>query len=134
METLLKSCGVADLIATGYGGRNRLCSAEFTKRCLAYIEDKSAITGSGQCEFASVCPNRGSHKSPGTVCSLWQEIEAQLLQGQKLQGVSTCEEVIKYLEKDHLKKFPRDFPLFRSIHRIVVDGECCDTLFAWDEI
>eukprot|EP01039_Chlorochromonas_danica_P006869 gene6867-7592_t len=134
VETLLKSCGVADLIATGYGGRNRLCSAEFTKRCLAYIEDKTAIAGSGQCEFASVCPNRGSHKSPGTVCALWQEIEAQLLQGQKLQGVSTCEEVIKYLEKDHLKKYPRDFPLFRSIHRIVVDGECCDTLFAWDEI
>jgi glycerol-3-phosphate dehydrogenase (NAD+) len=32
VETLLLSCGVADVVATSLGGRNRRCAAEFAKR------------------------------------------------------------------------------------------------------
>jgi glycerol-3-phosphate dehydrogenase len=29
METLLQSCGLADCVASSYGGRNRKCAAQF---------------------------------------------------------------------------------------------------------
>merc|ERR1711972_320710 len=52
-ETFLESCGVADLITTCVGGRNRKCAEAFARA-------------------------KGQKK--------WGEIEAELLDGQKLQG------------------------------------------------
>jgi glycerol-3-phosphate dehydrogenase (NAD+) len=52
-QTFFESCGMADLITTCYGGRNRKCAEQFAK-------------------------HKG--KKP------WEEIEAELLNGQKLQG------------------------------------------------
>ena len=58
-ETLLESCGLADLLTTCYSGRNRRCAQ-------AFAED----------------PTRS-----------WEDIEAEYLGGQKLQGPSTCLDV-----------------------------------------
>jgi glycerol-3-phosphate dehydrogenase (NAD+) len=129
LSTMFKSCGVADLIATGYGGRNRLCSAEFAKRHISMVTDNLYHT-----EECEICRSYGRIKSHKTVCALWQSIEKEMLHGQKLQGVSTCQEVIKYLQSDYLKRNPHEFPLFRSIHRIVEEGDCCHTLFHWDQL
>lgn len=91
----------------------------------------------------SCCPNRNRQEE---VCRLWLEIEAELLNGQKLQGISTCIEVVDWLRGQrggkgvgagggggHLINFPRDFLLFQKIYSIVKDGECCDILFDWEE-
>merc|ERR1719238_2250081 len=59
-DTFLESCGVADLITTCYGGRNRKCAEAFAAA--------------------------GKKKS-------LDEIEAELLGGQKLQGTLTAKEV-----------------------------------------
>ena len=37
-STLLESCGFPDLVASSYGGRNRLCAEEFAKRKLNLID------------------------------------------------------------------------------------------------
>ena len=61
--TFFESCGVADLITTCYGGRNRKCAEAFAK-------------------------------GEGT----WDEIEAKLLNGQKLQGTITAKDVATVLK------------------------------------
>ncbi|XP_074310754.1 glycerol-3-phosphate dehydrogenase [NAD(+)] [Silene latifolia] len=83
-DTYFESCGVADLIATCFGGRNRKVGEAFAK---------------------------WGGKRP------FEELEAEMLQGQKLQGVLTAKEVYDVLKN---KNWLDSFPLFRTIHEICV--------------
>ncbi|XP_064185573.1 glycerol-3-phosphate dehydrogenase [NAD(+)], cytoplasmic-like [Anguilla rostrata] len=78
--TFLESCGVADLITTCYGGRNR-------KVAEAFVTTSKSI----------------------------EELEAEMLNGQKLQGPQTSAEVYKILKK---KDMINKFPLFASVCEI----------------
>lgn len=82
-DTFFESCGVADLIATCYGGRNHLVAEEFAKQ-------------KGKQSFA--------------------QLEAELLKGQKLQGVLTSEEVQSVLKS---KGWQNAYPLFTTVSAIV---------------
>ena len=84
--TFFESCGVADLIATCMGGRNRKVAKAF-----------AAANGS---------------KS-------FEELEAELLNGQKLQGTLTAQEVFTIL--DH-HKMTEEYPLFTKVYRIAYEG------------
>uniref|UniRef100_A0A7D7QY02 Glycerol-3-phosphate dehydrogenase [NAD(+)] n=1 Tax=Chlamydomonas raudensis TaxID=284013 RepID=A0A7D7QY02_9CHLO len=84
--TFLESCGMADLIATCYGGRNRLVAMEYTK---------AFMTGN-KVTFAA--------------------LEDSLLNGQKLQGVLTSNEVQEILE---IRGWEKEYPLFTTINAIV---------------
>merc|ERR1712194_929111 len=81
-DTFLESCGVADLITTCYGGRNRKCAEAFAKA--------------------------GKKKS-------LDEIEAELLGGQKLQGMLTAKEVNHVLK---MKGLEHEFPFFTAVYQI----------------
>lgn len=78
------SCGIADLITSCAGGRNRLCAMEFVK------------TGKSM-----------------------DQLEQELLSGQKLQGAATAREVNELLEE---RKMIGEFPLFTAVYRIVYEG------------
>ncbi|XP_023222434.1 glycerol-3-phosphate dehydrogenase [NAD(+)], cytoplasmic-like isoform X1 [Centruroides sculpturatus] len=78
--TFLESCGVADLVTSCYGGRNRKVA--------------EALVNSGK-----------------TI----EELEEELLQGQKLQGPQTAETVMTVLKHQGLENL---FPLFTKIHKI----------------
>uniref|UniRef100_D3TQT6 Glycerol-3-phosphate dehydrogenase [NAD(+)] n=2 Tax=Glossina morsitans morsitans TaxID=37546 RepID=D3TQT6_GLOMM len=80
LTTFFESCGVADLITTCYGGRNRRCAEAFVKTGKTLVE-----------------------------------VEAELLNGQKLQGPLTAEEVNHMLKN---KKLEEKFPLFTAVHEI----------------
>lgn len=82
VTTFFESCGVADLITTCFGGRNRRVSEQFVLQ-----PDKSL-----------------------------QELEAELLQGQKLQGPQTAQEVYDLLKS---KEDEGKFPLFVATHKIL---------------
>ncbi|NXY47242.1 GPDA dehydrogenase, partial [Ceuthmochares aereus] len=85
IATFLESCGVADLITTCYGGRNRKVAEAFAR------------TGKSI-----------------------EELEKEMLNGQKLQGPQTSAEVYKILkQKNMLDKFP----LFTTIYKICYEGQ-----------
>merc|ERR1719183_1181871 len=81
-DTFLESCGVADLITTCFGGRNRKCAE-------AYAKANKAKT--------------------------LEEIEAEILQGQKLQGTLTAKEVNHILK---MKNLEHEFPFFTTVYKI----------------
>ena len=74
-DTFLECCGVGDLVATCIGGRHRRVAEAWTRSAI-----ESAVAGEGN----------GAGRS-------WAELEKELLQGQKLQGVLTSNEVQQIL-------------------------------------
>lgn len=93
-STFFESCGVADLIVTCYGGRNRKCAEAFVR-------------------------------ANGT--KTFEDIEAELLNGQKVQGVGTCEEVMQIIKKFGKEK---EYPLITGIYKICFEKEKPETLFS----
>ncbi|KAM6935493.1 glycerol-3-phosphate dehydrogenase 1-like protein isoform 2-T2 [Lycodopsis pacificus] len=83
--TFLESCGVADLITTCYGGRNRRVAEAFSKM------GKSI-----------------------------EELEKEMLNGQKLQGPATSAEVFHILKQ---KGLVDKFPLFTAVYQICFEGK-----------
>ncbi|CAH8358084.1 unnamed protein product [Eruca vesicaria subsp. sativa] len=83
-STFFESCGVADVITTCLGGRNRR------------VEEAFAQSG-GKRSF--------------------DELEEEMLQGQKLQGVSTAREVYETLNHCGWLEM---FPLFSTVHQICI--------------
>jgi len=94
-STFFQSCGVADLIATCYGGRNRKCAEAFSRQAAK------------------------QKQSPEECQRLWDSIELELLQGQKLQGTLATKELYEVLRSHQMTD---DFPLFTMIHDIAFEG------------
>jgi glycerol-3-phosphate dehydrogenase (NAD+) len=90
---LLESCGVADLVTTCFGGRNRKCAEAFARA-------------------------GGKRK--------WEEIEAELLNGQKLQGPMTSAELMPVIKANKLEK---KLPLLCAVHAIAFEGATLPSLF-----
>merc|ERR1712217_207357 len=84
-STFLESCGVADLITTCFGGRNRKCAEAFVRA-------------------------RGQKD--------WEDIEKELLGGQKLQGTLTAQEIWPVMQKHNLCE---KLPLLTRIYKIAFE-------------
>ncbi|KAL3773266.1 hypothetical protein ACHAWO_010966 [Cyclotella atomus] len=98
--TFLESCGLADLITTCYGGRNRKCAEHFARLRLGDTSNK----------FSSF-----QHCS-----ELWASIEKDLLNGQKLQATLAIQEVYLLLQSRNMQS---KFPLFCSIYDVAFRGK-----------
>jgi glycerol-3-phosphate dehydrogenase (NAD+) len=99
-DTFFESCGMADLITTCYGGRNRRCAEGFGKQRLK--------------------KNPATDLSFDDCCEMWADVEKELLNGQKMQGTVALKEVNKLLRSRGLQYH---FPLFRSIYAISYQGK-----------
>uniref|UniRef100_I7GP10 Glycerol-3-phosphate dehydrogenase [NAD(+)] n=1 Tax=Macaca fascicularis TaxID=9541 RepID=I7GP10_MACFA len=84
-NTFLESCGVADLITTCYGGRNRKVAEAFAR------------TGKSI-----------------------EQLEKEMLDGQKLQGPETARELHSILQH---KGLVDKFPLFMAVYKVCYEGQ-----------
>ena len=97
------------MIATCYGGRNRLCSEEYCREILLVKK------------FGSTYQETAIR---------WIEIERRILGGQKLQGLSTSDELMTYLST--IPKYQEKFPLISRVYSISRLGAHPETLFQWN--
>ena len=124
----MQSCGIGDVIATSFGGRNRKCAEAFVERALqGYQSQNIALNTFEAARFTQ---------------ELWKNIESELLSGQKLQGLGTALEVVEVLnhyENNRMKKQQEtggggempSFPLMRKVQAISTGKEDPKTLFVW---
>ncbi|KAH8551339.1 glycerol-3-phosphate dehydrogenase [NAD+] [Umbelopsis sp. PMI_123] len=89
-ETFFESCGVADLITTCLGGRNR-------KVAEAFVHSGKSI----------------------------EELERDMLNGQKLQGTTTAKELHEFLSA---RGMTDEFPLLTTVYRIIYGGDPPETI------
>lgn len=56
-DTFFQSCGIADLVVTCYGGRNRLCAAEFVRSCgeKTFAELEAELLGGQKLQGTGTC-------------------------------------------------------------------------------
>jgi glycerol-3-phosphate dehydrogenase (NAD+) len=104
-QTFWESCGVADLITTAYGGRNRKCAEEWTRRRRRFIQRRDG--------------------RPVDCQELWNQVESDLLNGQKLQGTLATKECYQALKARGLLQ---QFPLITKIYQIAFDGHDVSTI------
>lgn len=97
--TFMESCGMADLITTCYGGRNRKCAEAFARECVKLGDNEKL--------------------SPEECVKKWDRIEVELLNGQKLQGTLAAREAILALRA---KGKLNNFPLMRTVYEIAFEG------------
>jgi glycerol-3-phosphate dehydrogenase (NAD+) len=102
-STFTESCGMADLITTCYGGRNRKCAEEFAKRV----------------------SSSNDSLSPQECSRLWDVIEKELLNGQKLQGTHTTLDVHAAIKAQGKLD---EFPLLNTIHSIAFEGQPIESI------
>jgi len=101
-NTFTESCGMADLITTCYGGRNRKCAEAFARE-----RSKMLNPSTKSCE------------------ELWARVEADLLNGQKLQGTITAKDAHKLISSRNALD---QFPLINKIYEISYQGEPVGTV------
>lgn len=117
--TWLESCGVADLITTCYGGRNRRCAEAFAHERLHKQRHRSS-SSSSSCNNSTTTGNNSNDETPQQCQQRWNRLEKELLNGQKLQGTLTAKEV--YISLQSRGEYIDKFPLMKTVYQIAFEG------------
>jgi len=111
-STWVESCGIADLITTCYGGRNRKCAEAFARERLVDDDDGGKNDNNNHDGSNTLAAEDCQHR--------WARLEQELLHGQKLQGTLTAKEV--YSSLTSRGEYVHSFPLMKTIYEIAFEG------------
>lgn len=116
-ETFLQSCGVGDLITTCYSGRHRRCAEAFVKEAIRTVEEDKASMNNDLFEVGITTARDARRRE---ACeAIWENIQSNLLNGQKLQGTLCAKEVYAAISSiNAIEKYP----LLTTIHDIAFAG------------
>ena len=95
--TFMEACGVADVIASSYGGRTRKCAEAFARHHLQRSSSSNATS------------------------KTWAQLEEELLDGQKLPGMHRLQAVMQCLKHTDPSTQAK-FPLFNAIYAVAFRG------------
>jgi len=124
--TFTESCGMADLITTCYGGRNRRCAEAFARRRSSIVDEDIQDTEDEKKDDMSASSSKKIRFDIVHECThTWEQIEAKLLNGQKLQGTLTSKEVHTVLVSRNVLD---EFPLMKQIYKISYQGEPIESI------
>lgn len=136
LSTLFESCGVADLIAMSFGGRNRTCAANFaqaserTHRLVQHMEQASDGDGAlsfGEAGKSTIWDAAAWRK----FCEfLWLDVEKEVLNGQFCKGIQNLRDMWPLVQHYDMEA---EVPMFRTIYRISVEGAWPSTITAFAE-
>jgi glycerol-3-phosphate dehydrogenase (NAD+) len=146
VRTIFSSCGIADVIASSIGGRNRKCSEQFVKEYQTPSEINNIFMNEETKE-------RKELNTIEAIKNKWMRIEKKLLNGQKMQGLTTLEEFIQCINYINVNNtitkslcvntsntksvdvsnvdISKEFILFQRIYDISFLGANPTTLFEW---
>lgn len=117
-QTFTESCGMADLITTCYGGRNRRCAEAFARERMMHSSSGGEVLNDQDADASKSHHFLADHE---TECEQkWEQIESNLLNGQKLQGTLTAKEAYLVLSSRGLLS---SFPLIKTIYEIAFQGK-----------
>jgi len=124
----------------GYGGNTkaaiiRIGLKEMQKFCEVFYGDRNIkqdtfLESCGLADLFTTCTGGRNRKCADIFAKeggkkTWDEIEAEQLGGQKLQGTGTCKDVYTCLEKANKQA---EFPLFTAIYKIAFGGADAKTI------
>ncbi|KAK9241299.1 NAD-dependent glycerol-3-phosphate dehydrogenase N-terminus-domain-containing protein [Lipomyces kononenkoae] len=99
---------------------------EMTKFGREFFPESNASTfteeSCGVADVITSCSGGRNHKLGAALIKTRRpifELEAELLKGQKAQGVTTAQEVYEFLDR---RGKSREFPLFTAVHGIIFEG------------
>ncbi|CAD7946189.1 unnamed protein product [Amoebophrya sp. A25] len=120
-STFFESCGFADLVTTCFGGRNRKCAQRFAEVFAAKVKNEmTQMEENLEDGGDSKALKKARNETPeAETTRLWDEIEAELLNGQKLQGTLTCYEIMSVLQHNACE---REFPFFSAVYTVCRNG------------
>ncbi|KAF5831797.1 NAD-dependent glycerol-3-phosphate dehydrogenase N-terminus-domain-containing protein, partial [Dunaliella salina] len=107
-DTFFESCGVGDVIASSYD-----CDAQL---CFRHVPALHVCAHVRLPTLLRVAEAWCQRRMAGNTMVSFDDLEKEMLNGQKLQGVLTSDEVQEVLET---RGWELDFPLFTTINRII---------------